>query len=66
MRARELLAVCFVLFTALLVWPVLTIANRPRLVGGVPLLVLYLFVVWAAIVAVLGWAARRLGSEDGA
>jgi hypothetical protein len=65
-RAKDLLAACFVLFTALLVWPLLSIANRPVLVLGVPALVLYLFGVWAVIVAVLAWAARRAGAEDGA
>lgn len=65
MKARELLAACFLLFGALLVWPLLTIANRPVLIWGVPALVLYLFAVWAAIVAVLIAAAvRRLGLED--
>jgi hypothetical protein len=64
-RRRELLAVLFPLFSALLVWPLLTVANRPVLVAGVPALVLYLFAVWAAIVAVLVWAARRPGGEDG-
>ena len=63
-RAKALLMACFALFTALLVWPLLTIANRPILIFGVPALVLYLFAVWAAIVAVLAWAARR--AEDGA
>lgn len=53
MKARELLAACFLLFGALLIWPLLTIANRPVLIWGVPALVLYLFAVWAAIVAVL-------------
>ena len=65
-RVKDLLAACFVLFTALLVWPLLTIANRPRLIAGVPALILYLFGVWAVIVGVLVWAARRAGGEDGA
>ena len=64
-RAKDLLATCFVLFAALLVWPLLTIANRPVLIAGVPALVLYLFGVWAVIVAVLAWAARRARREDG-
>jgi hypothetical protein len=50
--------------SALLVWPLLSIPNRPVLLLGVPVLVLYLFGVWAAIVAVLAWAARRPGGED--
>jgi hypothetical protein len=65
MKARELLAACFLLFGALLLWPLLTIANRPALIWGVPALVLYLFAVWAAIVAVLIAAAvRRRALED--
>ena len=64
MKAKELLAACFVLFTALLVWPLLSIPNRLTLIAGVPALVLYLFAVWAAIVAVLAWAARRTGSDE--
>jgi hypothetical protein len=65
MKARELLAACFLLFGALLLWPLLTIANRPVLIWGVPALVLYLFAVWAAIVAVLIAAAvRRRALED--
>jgi len=65
MKARELLAACFLLFGALLLWPLLTIANRPVLILGVPALALYLFAVWVAIVAVLIAAAvRRRALED--
>jgi len=62
--ARELLGACFILFGALLVWPLLSIPNRPALVAGVPALVLYLFAVWAAIVGVLIWVAYRFRGED--
>ena len=64
MRPRELLAACVLLFGALLGWPLLSIPNRPVLVACVPALVLYLFGVWAAIVGVLIWAARRTGTDD--
>ena len=65
MKARELLAACFLFFGALLLWPLLTIANRPVLIGGMPALVLYLFAVWAAIVVVLvAVAVRRRSLED--
>jgi hypothetical protein len=64
-RGKELLAVLFPLFAALLLWPLLTAANRPVLVAGIPALVLYLFAVWAAIVAVLAWAGRRARGDDG-
>ena len=65
MKATELLVACFALFGACLLWPLLAIANRPVLVLGVPALALYLFTVWAAIVAVLVvFAARRRASEE--
>ena len=65
MKARELLAACFLFFGALLLWPLLTIANRPVLIGGIPALVVYLFAVWAAIVTVLiAVALRRRSLED--
>jgi hypothetical protein len=63
-RGKELLAVLFPLFSALLVWPLLTVANRPVLLAGVPALVLYLFAVWGIIVGVLAWASRRSDAED--
>lgn len=64
MKAAERVVAAFLLFVALLVWPLLSIANRPVLLGGVPLLVLYLFAVWAAIVGVLlllAWQGRGRG-----
>lgn len=65
MKARELLAACFFLFGALHIWPLLTIANRPVLVGGVPALAVYLFAIWAIIVSVLiAVAIRRRAPED--
>ena len=65
MKAGELLAACFLFFGALLLWPLLTIANRPVLIAGVPALTLYLFAVWAGIVAVLvAVAVRRRHLED--
>jgi hypothetical protein len=67
MKAGELVVACFLLFGACLVWPLLAIANRPVLVLGIPLLVLYLFGVWTAMVAVLVILARRVRPpEDGA
>lgn len=59
MKAKELLWACFVFFSALLVWPLLTIANRQVLFWGVPALVLYLFLAWGAMVVVLVLVARR-------
>lgn len=63
MKAKDLLAACFVLFGLLLSWPLLTSVNRLTLVFGIPALVLYLFLLWAVIVAVTFVIARRLGAE---
>jgi hypothetical protein len=60
MKAVELVVACFLLFGACLVWPLLAIANRPVLVLGIPALVLYLFVLWGAMVVVLVSLARRV------
>ena len=65
MKATERIVAWFLLFGACLVWPLLSIANRPVLIAHVPALVLYLFGVWAAIVVVLVVEARRaLARED--
>jgi hypothetical protein len=63
-KTKELLSACFVLFTTLLVWPLLSIPNRQAPVFGVPALVLYLLVVWVAIVVVLALAARHPAGDD--
>jgi len=60
MKAAELVVACFLLFEACLVWPLLAIANRSVLVLGIPGLVLYLFVLWGAMVVVLVSLARRI------
>ncbi len=60
MKAAELVVACFLLFGACLVWPLLAIANSPVLVLGIPGLVLYLFVLWGAMVVVLVSLARRI------
>ena len=66
MKVAELVVACFLLFGACLVWPLLSIADRPMLILGVPALVVYLFGVWAAMVAVLIALARHARPpEDG-
>jgi hypothetical protein len=60
MKAAELVVACFLLFGACLVWPILAIANHPVLLLGVPLLVLYLFLLWGAMVVVLIRLAQRV------
>jgi hypothetical protein len=64
MKVTERIVAWFLLFGACLVWPLVSIANRPVLIGGVPALVLYLFGVWAAIVVVLVVEARRARARE--
>jgi membrane protein implicated in regulation of membrane protease activity len=63
MKGKDTLVALFLLGGLLLSWPLLSIVAAPvRTLLGVPLLVLYLFGVWAGIIAVLLWLTRRRGS----
>ena len=55
MKSKDLLVALFALGLVLLSWPFLIVMNRPVAVLGVPSMVLYLFAVWAGIIAVLFW-----------
>jgi TRAP-type C4-dicarboxylate transport system permease small subunit len=55
MKSKDLLVALFALGLVLLSWPLLTVVNRPVAVLGIPSLVLYLFLVWGGIIAVLFW-----------
>ncbi len=65
MKAAERIVALFLLFLACLVWPLLSIANRPAVVLGIPALVLYLFALWALLVVVLVVIARPGRSARG-
>ncbi|MEM8559947.1 MAG: hypothetical protein AAGG50_19195 [Bacteroidota bacterium] len=56
---RERLTALFVLGVLLLNYPLLTLANRSVTVGGVPLLYVYLFVVWGGLIALAAWTVER-------
>jgi len=47
-------AIAIVLFN----FPVLSIFNQPLLVGGVPQIILYIFVVWLLVIVAL-WSVFR-------
>jgi hypothetical protein len=55
MKSKDLLVALFVLGVVLLSWPLLTVVNTSTVVLGIPLLVLYLFAVWAGIIGILFW-----------
>jgi hypothetical protein len=63
MKSKDLLVALFTLGFVLLSWPFLLVVNRPVAALGIPVLVLYLFAVWGAIIALLFWLAggRRPG-----
>lgn len=50
---------------ALLLPPIVLIFTAPVLVAGVPLIVVYIFGVWAAIVVAAYVTARRVASAEG-
>jgi len=45
-------------FALLMFYPLLSIFNKPTLVGGVPVLYVYLFVLWAVMIAATAYAVR--------
>ncbi len=58
MKTTRLLFVS-VLFWILLHEPFISVANRPVLVAGVPLLYAYIFGLWAVMIVLMAWAFRR-------
>jgi hypothetical protein len=58
-RRRELLVALFLLGVLLLTPPLLIVFNQATRLFGVPSLYLYLFVVWAALVALVAFTVER-------
>lgn len=44
--------------------PILLLFDRPVLIGGIPLLHIYLFAVWLIFIGATAWLARRLTRAD--
>ena len=57
-RGQRLIALFF-LGSALLSFPVIAAFNQAVLVAGIPLLVLYLFAVWGALIALAALLIER-------
>jgi hypothetical protein len=57
-RGQQLLAL-FCLGVVLLSYPMLAIFNHSLLEAGIPLLVIYLFGVWAALIGATAWLIER-------
>lgn len=49
----------------LLNYPLLGLVERAAVVFGLPLVPAYLFLVWAALIAVMAWIVEGPGASDG-
>ena len=58
-RRRNRLFCLFLLAALLLNFPLLTLFDRPLLVAGIPLIYLYLFLVWGALIWAVYMATHR-------
>jgi hypothetical protein len=58
-RTRELLVALFLLGVLLFTPPLLLIFNNATRILGIPLLYLYLFAVWAVLIALVAFAVER-------
>ena len=63
MRTTRLLFVT-VLFVLLLNEPLLSLADRPVLVGGVPLLFVYVLTVWAVGIGATAWVLHATRTDE--
>lgn len=56
---RQRLIALFILACALFNYPLLPLFNVPGTVFGIPVLYVYVFVAWAATIALLAWIMER-------
>lgn len=57
--AQQRLVAVFLVAVLLFVSPVLTIFDRTEAVFGIPVLYLFLFAAWAAVIAAITWIVER-------
>ncbi|MCC6474725.1 MAG: hypothetical protein IT514_13380 [Burkholderiales bacterium] len=57
-RGQRLIALCL-LGCLLFNYPILAIFNLPGTVLGIPVLYAWVFGAWAALIALMAWAAER-------
>jgi hypothetical protein len=62
-RSNERLVALFLLGLLLFLPPLLLVFNRPDRVIGIPALYLYIFVVWAGLIALSALISARIGGE---
>lgn len=49
-QKRQKLILLSIFLLVLVSYPLITIVNKPLLIAGIPLLYLYIFFVWAAVI----------------
>ena len=59
-RSQRFIALC-ILGVLLFNFPILALFNVPGTVLGVPVLYAYIFVMWAALIALMAWVAEARG-----
>lgn len=57
--AGQRLVVVFLIGAMLYNYPVLSLFDRAALFLGVPVLFVYMFAVWAALVVIIAWISER-------
>lgn len=61
---QQKLIFIFVVLVALLNFPMLSIFNRPILIGGIPVFFVYIFGLWTAVILVLYFWIGRTHDEE--
>ena len=62
-KARDAILATTVFGALLLVPPILPFFDQPRSVFGAPLILVYVFSVWLALIGLTWWLSRRLPME---
>lgn len=57
--ARQRLVAVFLAAVLLFNYPVLSLFDRPAAILGVPMLYIYIFAIWAAVIAAITWIVER-------
>ncbi len=65
-RSVERQAALFLLGVLMLVPPLLIVFDKPVRAGGIPVLYLYLFVAWTALIGMTAAISRKFEDDDGA
>jgi hypothetical protein len=58
---RQRLAAVFLLGCALFNYPLLSLFNKPGAIFDIPLLYIYLFAVWAVLIALMAYVIEKRG-----